>query len=106
MEKPFIRGYNHDEQLQNDIKKLKDDGCNANDIYVISHDKDRTQRIIDNESASMIKVEGDFDKPGDELRAQLLEVGFDEVEAESFEGEMDTGTVFLICTNPEHAKVL
>lgn len=104
MQKPWIKGYKNDEELQDDIKKMKDNGTAEDKIFVISHDVDRTERIIDNETASVIKVDGNFDKPGDEIRAQLKEVGFDDDEAESYEGEMDKGTVFLICTDPDFTE--
>lgn len=83
---------------------MKENGTDEGKIFVISHDVDRTERIIENESASIIQVNGNFDKPGDEIRAQLKEVGFDEDEAKSYEGEMDKGTVFLICTDPDFTE--
>lgn len=111
MAKPFIKGYKDDEELQDHIKKLKTKDVSKDDIYVISHDDERTKRIAKNADASIIgagemgvtdAVKGTFTKKGDKLRNQLESIGFSESEAEDYEAEMDKGTVFLIVANTDN----
>ncbi|MCG1010463.1 general stress protein [Salinicoccus sp. ID82-1] len=109
--KPFIKPYTNDETLQDDIKKLTSKDISADDIYVISHDDDRTERITKNAGVNTIgvsesgvadTVKSTFEKQGDTLRKQLQNVGFSETEAENYESDMDEGKVFLIVTNNEN----
>ena len=111
MAKPFIKGYTNDEELQTDIEKLKTQSVGENDIYVISHDDERTKRISKNVGINTIganemgigdAVKGALDKKGDQLRKQLENIGFSEAEAENYESEMDKGTVFLIVTRTDN----
>lgn len=109
--KPFIREYENDEKLQEDIKKISANNVKEEDIYVISHDDDRTKRIAKNTGINTIgasemgvgdAVKAPFEKKGDELRSKLQSIGFDESEAQGYEKEMDKGKVFLVVTNNEN----
>ncbi|AKG72929.1 general stress protein [Salinicoccus halodurans] len=111
--KPFIKAYENDEKLQEDIKKITGNNVKEEDIYVISHDDDRTKRIAKNTGINTIgasemdmgdAVKAPFEKKGDELRNKLQSVGFDETEAKGYEAEMDKGKVFLIVTNNENVE--
>ncbi|MGP4062382.1 general stress protein [Halobacillus sp. H74] len=111
--KPLIREYTNDEILMKDIKSLKDKGIDNKEIYILSHDDDRTDRIAKNVNANTIGLsEQDltnvlsniFNKQGDELRIKLQEMGFSQKEAEEYEEDMDEGKVLLIVTNPEKAE--
>src|SRR5699024_7267530 len=102
MAKPFIKGYKNDEELQTDIEKLKSQNVGENDIYVISHDDERTKRIAKNVEINTISanemgigddIKSAFDKKGEQLRKQLENINFSETEAEKYEAEMDKGTV-------------
>ncbi|WP_100011140.1 general stress protein [Lentibacillus sediminis] len=106
--KPFIKEYTNDEQLKTDVSVLKDKGVNKDDVYILSHDDDRTERVADSAGANTIgfnemdfsdAVGTMFSKKGDELRTKLEEIGFTEAEAENYEEKMDEGKVFLIVTN-------
>ncbi|MEC5425151.1 general stress protein [Virgibacillus sp. C22-A2] len=108
--KPFIKTYSNDEQLKTDISLLKDKGVNKEDVYVLSHDEDRTKRIAGSADTNTIGIkEMDFgnavgtlfSKKGDELRTKLEEMGFSKAEAENYEEDMDEGKVLLIVTNNE-----
>ncbi|WP_027964145.1 general stress protein [Halalkalibacillus halophilus] len=107
---PFIREYSNDEQLVSDVKKLKDNGVSSENVYVLSHDDDRTKRIANNAEANTIgfseqdfksAVGNMFAKKGDELRSKLEEIGFSEAEAENYEEDMDEGKVLLIVTGDD-----
>src|SRR5699024_600157 len=86
-----------------------------NDIYVISHDDERTKRIAKNVEINTIganemgigdAVKGAFDKKGDQLRKQLENIGFSEPEAEKYEAEIDKGTVYLIVTRTDNVATI
>lgn len=79
---PFVKEYMNDQELAKDVQKLRDNGVNKDNVYVLSHDDDRTNRVADNADASTISqdfsdaVGNMFNKKGDELRSKLEEVGF------------------------------
>ncbi len=52
--KPVVREYSNDETLQRDVEQLKSLGVAREDIYVLSHDDDRTERIAGNADANTI----------------------------------------------------
>ncbi len=108
--KPFIKEYTNDEQLVTDVSILKDRGVDKNNVYVISHDNDRTDRIAGNADANTIgmkemdfgnAVGNLFSSKGDELRTKLNEIGLSEEEASKYEEEMDEGKVLLIVTDED-----
>lgn len=108
--KPFIKEYTNDEQLVTDVSILKDRGLDKNNVYVISHDNDRTDRIAGNADANTIgmkemdfgnAVGNLFSSKGDELRTKLNEIGLSEEEANKYEEEMDEGKVLLIVTDED-----
>lgn len=39
---PFIKEYMNDQELAKDVQKLRDNGVNKDNVYVLSHDDDRT----------------------------------------------------------------
>lgn len=55
--KPVVREYTNDEKLMKDINELKEIGVAREDIYVLSHDDDRTERIAENADANTIGAE-------------------------------------------------
>jgi hypothetical protein len=108
--KPFIKEYTNDEQLATDVNLLKDRGVEKENVYILSHDDDRTERIADNAGANTIGMKemdfGDtvgnlFNSKGEELRTKLKEMGFSDAEADKYEEEMDEGKVLLIVTNED-----
>ncbi|AZB40962.1 general stress protein [Bacillus sp. FJAT-42376] len=113
--KPVVKEYTNDETLKNDILELKGQGVDPKDLYVLSHDDERTKRVAHNADANTIglaemglgsAVGNMFSKKGDELRAKLQDVGFSETEAEAYEEKLDQGKILLIVTDHERAKSL
>lgn len=87
------------------VKELRDADYLAENIFVLAHSEDRTDRIADKADAKEIglKEEGVFDSianlfrsRGDELRAKIVSVGFTEAEADYYEKELDKGKVLVI----------
>lgn len=111
--KPFIREYDNDLKVKDDVMELKAQGVMPKDIYVLSHDDERTNRVADNAGANTIglneiglgeAVGNLFSKKGDELRSKLTEVGFSDLEAEAYEEKMDQGKILLIVTDHERVS--
>lgn len=108
--KPVVREYTNDEDLKSDVLDLKNKGVDKNDIYVLSHDDERTNRVASKADANTIGISelglgsavgNIFSKKGDELRTKLEEVGFNAAEAERYEEKLDEGKVLLIVTDHE-----
>ncbi|WP_082233253.1 general stress protein [Halobacillus massiliensis] len=112
---PFTREYTNDEKLMEAVKKLQNEGVNSRDIYVLSHDDDRTNRIAENVNANTIGfseqdtknfISNIFSKKGDELRTKIQEMGYSEEEAAEYEEDLDEGKVLLIVQNNGHVESL
>lgn len=108
--KPVIKEFKDDVELMKEVKSLADKGVSKENLYVMSHDEDRTDRVADNVDASKVGVDEQgletavknvFRKKGDELRAQFEELGFTQAEADNLEEKLDHGTILLINTNPD-----
>ena len=51
--KPVVRQYTNDEKLMKDVEELREIGVAREDIYVLSHDDDRTERLANRISILM-----------------------------------------------------
>jgi hypothetical protein len=87
------------------VKELRNTGYRYEDVFVLAHSQDRTDRIAGTADAKEIgmKEEGMFDSlanlfrsRGDELRAKIVSMGFTEAEAAFYEKELDLGKVLVI----------
>lgn len=87
------------------VNELRNTGYRYEDVFVLAHDQDRTDRIADTVDAKEIgiKEEGVFDSlanlfrsRGDELRAKITSLGFTDTEADFYEKELDQGKVLVI----------
>lgn len=108
--KPVVQEFKDDMALIEEVKGLAAKGVSKDTLYVMSHDDDRTDRVADKADASKVGlnevrfetyVSNIFSKKGDELRAQLKELGFTQQEANNYEEKLDHGTILLINTNPD-----
>ncbi|NGP44437.1 general stress protein [Bacillaceae bacterium SIJ1] len=112
MSKPYVREYKDDKVLVEDVKDLKDRGVRAEDVYILAHDEERTERVAENADANTIGLREQgltdftsniFKKKGDELRNKMMEIGFSQQEAEMYEEKMDHGSLFVFVTDTEKA---
>lgn len=96
-------------QAVDTVQELRAIGYHSDDIYVIAHNQDQADRIVENSNANEvgIKEEGIFDaianlfrSRGDELRAKIVSLGFTELEADYYEKELDLGKVLVIAKQP------
>ncbi|MGM8213075.1 general stress protein [Virgibacillus sp. W0430] len=111
--RPFVMEYTNDENLQRDVQALQNRGVNKDDIYLLSHDDDRTDRVASNANASKIglkemdftdALKNVFNKKGDELRTKLQDIGFSRQESETLEEDLDEGKILLIVTNHDNPE--
>ncbi|KAA9002104.1 general stress protein [Paenibacillus spiritus] len=88
-----------------EINRLKDGGYTKEEIYVISYDQDREDRIAEAADANevgrqeegLLGIVADlFRSRGSELRAKIASLGFSDSEAEFYEKELNQGKVLLV----------
>ena len=102
---PVVREFQDDMELVNEVNRQYGRGISRDNLYVISHDDDRTKRIANKVNANEIGVkeeglkvamENMFNKKGDELRNKFTEIGFSQGEANVLERKLDHGKILLI----------
>lgn len=103
--KPIVQEFQDDQSVITEVENLAGKGISKDNLYVITHDDDRTKRIADKVNANEIgmeetglkvAMENMFNKKGDELRAKFEEIGFSANEASELEEKLDHGKVLLI----------
>lgn len=103
--KPIVKEFQDDQALIAEVEAQAILGVKKEDLYVISHDADRTSRVADKVDANEIGVketglgvaiENMFNKKGDELRSKMNELGFTEQEAAQLEEKLDHGKILLL----------
>jgi hypothetical protein len=103
--RPVFREFENDEYLVAEAQRLKDRGTRPDEMYVLAHDTDRTERVANEAGLNTIGVpeigiratlQNLFMKKGDELRNELEHIGFTRIEAEELEKRLDQGRIFLI----------
>jgi hypothetical protein len=87
------------------IEELEHQGHGKEKIFVLAHDKKRTEHISEHTDANEIGIIEEglitatanlFRSTGDELRAKLRSVGVSKKHAEQLEAEMDKGNIVVI----------
>ncbi|WP_440865958.1 general stress protein [Staphylococcus shinii] len=108
---PIVKVYSNDEEIEVNINTLKDQKINAKDVFVLTHDPDRTERIVNNTEVSGIiynrsNVGDEVAKQGNQLREKLQTLGVSEEDSQKYEELMDQGKVLLIVTDSRARDVL
>ncbi|MEC0038326.1 general stress protein [Bacillus cereus] len=105
--KPMVYEYQNEQEIVMKVKELELQGIHQNDIYVLTHEKHRTEKIADNTNTNTIGVKEQglgtsiinfFSKKGDELRNQMEEMGLSKEEANLYEEKLDHGNILLLVT--------
>ena|SRR5699024_594669 len=87
------------------IDQLAAQGYTKDDIYIIAHDDERTDHLIDNLNVNDVgiseeglgnKIANIFRSQGDELRSRFEALGLSEGQADEYEKELDKGKVVVI----------
>jgi len=99
--KPTLLEFDDDQKLAEDVKSRIAQGASPDNLYVLSHDDDRTERVAETAGADVPdELEGSiaarYNKKGDELRTILDDFGFSQQEASDLEEKLDHGKVLLI----------
>jgi hypothetical protein len=92
-------------ETRNKIAELENQGYTKENIYVLTHDKKRTEHISKHtdgneigilEEGILTAVGNLFRSEGDELRAKLRSMGVSKEHAEQLEAEMDKGIIVVL----------
>lgn len=106
--KPIIKEFQDDKILMEEVKIQSQKGISKDNLYVISHDHDRTERVAENTGANTVGIHEEglatyvsniFKSKGDELRTKLQELGFSQQEANIYEEKLDRGKILLVIKN-------
>lgn len=107
--KPFVKEFEDENTLMEEVIAQSRNGVAKEHIYVISHDDDRTDRVAENTGANTVGIKEEglltavgnaFKTKGDELRTHFKELGFSQFEANELEEKLDRGKILLIITGP------
>ncbi|RUS47801.1 general stress protein [Cohnella sp. AR92] len=87
------------------VQNLRAQGYEGDDIYVLAHEPDRTERLADAARVNTIgpaeegvlqTVANFFRNRGDELRGKIEAMGLTKGEALTYEAELDRGKVLVL----------
>lgn len=90
------------------IDQFLTQGYSSDNVYVLAHDKERSENLGEALDANKIGVEEQgvfgsianvFRTRGDELRSKMESLGLTPFEAEQFEKRLDEGRVVVVATN-------
>lgn len=102
---PMVREFTNETELMSVVNLLSSQGVSKENLYVLTHDSDRTNRLAEKTDASEIglkemglgkAVEQIFRSEGDQLRMKMEELGLSEQEVERYERKLDQGKILLI----------
>ncbi|PEJ72082.1 general stress protein [Bacillus wiedmannii] len=105
--KPVVYECQNEHEVVTQVKQLETQGILQDDMYVLTHEKHRTERIADDTNTNTIGVKEQglgtsivnfFSKKGDELCNQMEEIGLSKEEASIYEEKLDRGIILLLVT--------
>jgi hypothetical protein len=94
-------------QAKQEIEQFIMQGYTADEIYLLAHDKNRTDDLTDSldinnigvgEQGFFKSIANVFRTRGDELRSKLESLGVSTAEAERYEEELDYGKVIVVAS--------
>lgn len=100
-----VRVVNSITEVQDQVLYFQREGYTSENIFVLTHDQDRTSRIVKKTDASAIGIAEEgvgtaianmFRSTGDELRAKMRSLGISPYDAQRLESEMDHDKVLVI----------
>ncbi|WP_242144363.1 MULTISPECIES: general stress protein [unclassified Bacillus cereus group] len=105
--KPVVHECQNEQEVFMKVEELELQGIHQDDMYVLTHEKHRTERVADDANTNTIGVKEQglgtsiinfFSKKGDELRNQMEEMGLSKEEATLYEEKLDQGKILLLVT--------
>ncbi|SEU25414.1 general stress protein [Paenibacillus sp. NFR01] len=103
--KSFAKVLDNGVQAIEEVNRLRSSGYTKDEIYVISHDQDREERITEAANSNEVGLHEEglfgaianlFRSRGDALRSKITSLGFSQAEAGFYEKELDRGKVLVI----------
>lgn len=103
-----MKEFTDDTSLITEIQELVSSGIPRENLYVLSHDDNRTNRVAENANANQIGIEEEglatavgniFRRKGDELREKLKQFGYTQEESAELENKLDAGKILLFVNN-------
>jgi hypothetical protein len=82
---PLYKEFQNDQEVVDAVTEIKEKGVSEDDVYILTHDEERTKRVADNADANTVgtadmnfgtAAKNVFRKKGDELRANFDELCF------------------------------
>ena len=101
----FYKEFQTDDEAIAGIHHLKQKGILDTEIFVLTHEDQRTDSVADRADANVVGASETgigtaaanvFRKKGDELRAQFEELGFTAEEAEALEEKLDEQRIIVV----------
>src|SRR5699024_6429580 len=96
---PVGYGYRFEGDFEVDVVALQDKGLDNQDMYVLSLDKNRTDKIDEDTLLKDIDLEKENNTDGVALKEKLKAIGVDDNTVVTFKKEMDEDKVYLIVTD-------
>jgi hypothetical protein len=102
---PLYKEFQNDQEVVDAVTEIKEKGVSEDDVYILTHDEERTKRVADNADANTVgtadmnfgtAAKNVFRKKGDELRAKFEELGFSKDMANELEEKLDEGKVIVV----------
>lgn len=112
---PLYKEFYSDQEVVDAVTGIKEKGISEDDIYILTHDEDRTERVADNADANTVdtkdmnfgtSAKNIFRKQGDALRAKFEELGYSKDMASELEEKLDDGKVIVVVTNAPSGMAL
>ncbi|MDY0395686.1 general stress protein [Virgibacillus halophilus] len=110
---PKFKIFHDDEQLSDSIDKIRKNGVNDDDIYILAYDNPHDRRTRKKTDANKIgarvtgvgtAMKNIFRGKSDTLISKMKEIGFDQSKAQQLENELDKGKSLLVVTNEDEVK--
>jgi hypothetical protein len=100
-----VYSVNNIQEVRTKMEEITAAGYDKENIFVLTHDKKRTEQISERTDANEIGIAEEgfitavgnlFRSSGDELRAKLRSMGVSNEHAEQLEKEMDNGKIVIL----------
>jgi hypothetical protein len=110
---PIFKIFHNDEHLSDSIDKLRKNGVNEDDIYMLAHDNDHDRRARKSNDSNKIGVsvtgigtatKNIFRGKSDKLISKMKEIGFEQSKAQKLEEELDKGKTLLVIKNQDNVE--
>ncbi|MDQ0060355.1 general stress protein [Paenibacillus harenae] len=103
--KTKVHTVNNAVEVQEQVYRFQSEGYVKENIFVLTHDKSRTNRLAERTDAEKIGIAEEglgtaianiFRSSGDELRAKMRSLGLSKSDAERLERELDQDKILVI----------